>query len=316
MVNELSSATLRSMRKLPPLATLRAFEAAARHLSFKDAADELGVTPTAISHQIRLLEEICGRDLFRRRPRPLALTSAGERLFPVMRSGLDSFAAAFASISEDQERRTLRVTSPNAFASRWLVPRLPLWRKAHPDIPLEVIGTDALLDLHAGEADVAIRYARTAPTEFTSRELFRDTFHAMCSPALLSGDRRTLSAAELLQYPLIHFDWFKPDSDTPTWQKWWATARMIDPQLPDAPEEWALRFREELHAIDAVIAGQGIAICSDIVMADALRAGTLQRVHDLSLPGYGFYLTHLSNMPQQAAIDAFHAWIIAVANVK
>ncbi|WP_081696281.1 LysR substrate-binding domain-containing protein [Litchfieldella anticariensis] len=80
----------------------------------------------------------------------------------------------------------------------------------------------------AREADVAIRYARTAPTEFTSRELFRDTFHDMCSPALLSGNRRTLSAAELLQYPLIHFDWFKPDSDTPTWQKWWATAGTID----------------------------------------------------------------------------------------
>src|SRR3954451_1051588 len=111
------------MRKLPPLGSLRAFEAAARHTSFRDAANELGVTPTAISHQIRLLEEICGQALFRRRPRPLVLTSAGERLFPVVRNGFDAFAAAIASVSARRGQSPWRVTSPNAFASRWLVPR-------------------------------------------------------------------------------------------------------------------------------------------------------------------------------------------------
>lgn len=286
------------MRKLPPLATLRAFEAAARHMSFKDAADELGVTPTAISHQIRLLEEICGRDLFRRRPRPLTLTTAGERLFPVLRNGLDAFAMAFAALSDEQEARPLRVTSPNAFASRWLVPRLPLWREAHPDVPLEVIGTDALIDLRAGEADVAIRYARTAPTEFISREVFRDRYFPVCSPALLAG-RHELRATDLLQYPLIHYDWFSPGADTPSWRQWWATARIVDPGLPDLSEDWALRFREELHAVDAVIAGQGIAICSDVVLADALRDGTLCRAHELTLPGFGFYLTHLPDTPRK-----------------
>src|SRR4051812_47295573 len=132
------------VRKLPPLSSLRAFEAAARHLSFKKAAAELSVTPTAISHQIRLLEEICGRVLFQRRPRPLALTGAGERLFPVLRNGLDAFVEAIASISEKVEQIPLRVTSPNAFASRWLIPHLSRWRETYPHIPLEVIGTDAV----------------------------------------------------------------------------------------------------------------------------------------------------------------------------
>src|ERR1700731_620798 len=122
------------MRKLPPLGSLRAFEAAARRMSFSDAATELGVTPTAISHQIRLLEDICGQHLFRRRPRPLALTSAGDRLYPVLQQGLDAFAAAIASLSLGGGP-SLRVTSPNAFASRWLVPRLPKWREKHPEIP-------------------------------------------------------------------------------------------------------------------------------------------------------------------------------------
>lgn len=300
------------MRKLPPLATLRAFEAAARHMSFKDAADELGVTPTAISHQIRLLEAFCGCDLFRRRPRPLTLTTAGERLYPVLRNGLDAFATAFAALSNENKAGPLRVTSPNAFASRWLVPRLPLWREAHPDVPLEVIGTDALIDLRGGEADVAIRYARTAPTEFVSRELFRDSFFPVCSPKLLAGQGLP-RAADLLNYPLIHYDWFSPGADTPTWRKWWATARTVDPALPDLPEDWAFRFSEELHALDAVIAGQGIAICSDIVLAGALSDGTLCRAHDLTLPGFGFYLTHLPDTPRKPIIDAFHDWMRSAA---
>jgi LysR family transcriptional regulator, glycine cleavage system transcriptional activator len=112
------------VKRLPPLGTLRAFEAAARHLSFKEAANELGLTPTAISHQIRLLEQYCGQKLFRRRPRPLALSDAGARLFPTIRDGFDAFASALASLSGKAEAKPLRVTSTSAFASRWLVPRL------------------------------------------------------------------------------------------------------------------------------------------------------------------------------------------------
>ncbi|MGO4837798.1 LysR family transcriptional regulator, partial [Rhizobiaceae sp. 2RAB30] len=217
------------MRKLPPLACLRAFEAAARHESFQRAATELGVTPTAISHQIRLLEEYCGRQLFRRRPRPLRLTEAGERLFPVLRNGLDAFAVAVVSASAGRDERPFRVTTPNAFASRWLIPRLPQWRVAHPDIPLEVIGTDSLLDLGADQADVAIRYARNMPTGMPAEELFRDSFFPICSLALLEGGRPVARTADMLQHPLIHYDWFRTDSETPTWRRWWATARSVNP---------------------------------------------------------------------------------------
>src|SRR5579859_5446295 len=165
------------MHKLPPLIELRAFDAAARHLSFKKAAAELGVTPTAISHQIGQLEQYCGRALFRRRPRPLSLTDAGARLFPTIREGLEAFATAIAAVKRDSDQQPLRVTTTNAFASRWLVPRLSAWRKLQPDVPLEVIGTDILLDLQAGEGDVAIRYAtsRAVPTDGIVDVLLRDT---------------------------------------------------------------------------------------------------------------------------------------------
>ncbi len=301
------------MRKLPPLGSLRAFEAAARHLSFKEAGAELGVTPTAISHQIRLLEEICGQPLFRRRPRPLVLTSAGERLFPVLRNGLDTFVTAIASVSQGAEQRPLRVTSPNAFASRWLVPRLPQWREVHPDVLLEIIGTDAVLDLRAGDADVAIRYAHSMPTELAAQEMFRDTFFPVCSPRLLAtGPRPIRRAADLLHYPLIHFDWLSRDPEAPNWPRWLATARAVDPDLLDVNKPWDLSFREELHAIDAVVAGQGIA-CSDVVVSRELKSGALVRAHDLSLPGYGFYLVYMAHHPQQPIIEAFSAWMRSVA---
>jgi LysR family transcriptional regulator, glycine cleavage system transcriptional activator len=301
------------MRKLPPLGSLRAFEAAARRMSFREAAIELGVTPTAISHQIRLLEGICEQPLFRRRPRPLVLTGAGERLFPVIRSGFDAFATAIASASAGVGQRPLRVTSPNAFASRWMVPRLSKWREQHPEIPLEIIGTDAVLDLRAGSADVAIRYARRMPLDLAAQEIFRDAFFPVCSPELLAwGDRQIERAADLLRYPLIHFDWMNRDPEAPTWQRWLATARSVDPGIPDANKTWDISFREELHAIDAVAAGQGIAICSDVVVSRELEAGTLVKAHDLSLPGYGFYLVHVANHPRQAHIEAFSAWMTSM----
>src|SRR3954451_6012685 len=175
------------MHKLPPLIELRAFEAAARHLSFKKAAAELGVAPTAISHQIGLLEQYCGRALFRRRPRPLSLTDAGARLFPVIREGLESFVTAFAAIKRDGDRQPIRVTTTTSLASRWLVPRLPRWRKVRPNAPLDVIGTDGVLDLHAGDADVAIRYADTLPADGLAREFLSDCFWPVCSPELLAS---------------------------------------------------------------------------------------------------------------------------------
>jgi LysR family transcriptional regulator, glycine cleavage system transcriptional activator len=301
------------MRKLPSLGSLRAFEAAARRMSFREAATELGVTPTAISHQIRLLEDICGQALFRRRPRPLALTGAGERLFPVIRNGFDAFAAAIASASPGVGQRPLRVTCPNAFASRWLVPRLPKWREEQPTIPLEIIGTDAVLDLRAGNADVAIRYARRMPLDLAAQEIFRDTFFPVCSPELLAKATRYIErAADLLHYPLIHFDWMNRDHEAPTWSRWLAAARSVDPGIKDTNKAWDLSFREELHAIDAVAAGQGIAICSDVVVSRELKSGALVKAHALSLPGYGFYLVSVPNHPQRSNIEVFSAWMRSV----
>jgi LysR family glycine cleavage system transcriptional activator len=300
------------MRKLPPLRALHAFEAAARHHSFAAAANELGVTPTAISHQIRQLEEACGLKLFQRRPRPLLLTSAGARLYPALRNGFDALAAAVALLAEQDEQAPLRVTSPSAFASKWLVPQLPTWRDENPTIPLEIIGTDAVLDIRAGAADVAIRYARKPPLDLVAHEVFRDVYVPVCSPRLLESHGPIARAADLLRLPLIHYDWITCDPDAPTWRQWLDVARSIDPDFNAIEKPWDLSFREELHAIDAVVGGQGVAICSDVVVSNELRNGLLVKAHPLALPGYGFYLVSMPHSPQAPVIEAFSRWMRAI----
>jgi LysR family glycine cleavage system transcriptional activator len=297
------------MNKLPPLVELRAFEVAARHLSFRKAAAELGVTPTAISHQIRLLEGYCGRALFRRRPRPLSLTEAGAQLFPVIRDGLQSFATAIAAIKRDQGKYALRVTTTNAFASRWLVPRLPTWRTAHPQAPLDVIGTDNVLDLNAGDADIAIRYARTPPADGIAEELLRDSFWPVCSPRLLGSGARLKRPADLKQHVLVHCYWSPSDIEAPTWQRWLAVARGKWCDVPDLKNMDHLSFREELHAIEAVIAGQGIGIFSDVLVGPELASGVLVKAFSMSLPGYRFYLVRRPDHPREKIITAFARWL-------
>lgn len=297
------------MKKLPPLIELRAFDAAARHLSFKQAAAELGVTPTAISHQIRLLERHCGRALFRRRPRPLSLTEAGARLFPVIRDGFEAFAAAFAAVKLEGDKQPLRVTTTNAFASRWLVPRLPRWRKARADAPLEVIGTDSVLDLHAGDADVAIRYGPSLPTDGFAKEFLSDSFWPVCNRELASELRR---AADLRGHVLVHSWWSPSDLAAPTWQRWLGAARGKWRDVPEFKDMDHLSFREELHAIEAVIAGQGIGIFSNVLVARELAAGTLVKAFDLSLPGYRFYVVRKPGHPREKTIQTFATWLQSV----
>ncbi len=275
-------------------------------MSFKDAAEELGLTPTAISHHIRVLEDHCGVKLFRRRPRPLALTPAGEKLLPGLRTGFDTFVAALSSIGPDKNDAPLRITSTNAFASRWLVPRLGDWRASHPDVPLSVIGTDRILE--PDEADLAIRYARS-PSPHSERELFRDRHYPVCSPSLIAGREPIASPAGLSQYPLIEYDWFSNDRLSPNWKRWFEAA-CGGPQ----PLAITFSFREEAHAIEAALAGQGLTLCSDVVVADELASGALVKAFDFGLPGYGFYPVFAPEHPRRKILEAFVHWLRGMAS--
>ena len=264
--------------------------------------------PTAISHQIKLLESYCGRPLFRRRPRPLALTEAGSRLLPVIREGLDSFADALSAIRESPLERSLKVSTTNAFASRWLVPRLPLWRAVHPGISLEIIGTDRVLNLQGGECDIAIRWTWNPPADFANKELFKSKFLVLCSPSVLPDGKPLAGYRELKNHTVIHWYWSPQAVQPPTWRWWLDSLRAEDHTVPFLEDLDQLTFREELHAIDAVIAGQGIAICDDRLVAEELRSGRLVKALDREIPGAGYYLLYRPDHPSKAIIEDFFSW--------
>ena len=203
----MSGSHLGLRRRLPPLGALRAFEAAARHGSFKLAAAELAVTPTAISHQIRGLEENIGLSLFERRVRQVMLTEAGLQLYPVLREGFDAFEAAIARLTRGRSRIQITITATSAFTAKWLVPRVSGFRALHPDIDLHLLASDDAIDLDAAGADLAIRYGRGPYPGLSAEAMFADRFAPVVNPLLRKIAFDDLTGDDPEAAPLIHFRW-------------------------------------------------------------------------------------------------------------
>jgi LysR family glycine cleavage system transcriptional activator len=297
------------MHRLPPLRELQAFEAAARLLSFRKAAEELSVTPTAVSHQIRLLERYCGQPLFQRQPRPLQLTTAGAQLMPVVREAFLSISDELARLTPDSPVGHLRVTTTSAFAARWLLPRLESWRVEAPGSTLDLVGTDVVLNLRTGEVDVAIRYSRRPPTDGVAVELVRDTFQVVAAPSMLQGVGGTIEPREILDLPRVEVGWPLTDADAPTWRRWETAARASGRQINGTVRPPHLRVQEEHHGIEAIVAGQGLGLCSNVLVARELRDGRLLQVSDIVLPGYGFYFVYRAEHPRRRALEALLRWM-------
>lgn len=297
------------MHRLPPLRELQAFESAARLLSFKKAAEELSVTPTAISHQIRLLERYCGQPLFQRQPRPLRLTTAGAQLLPVVRDAFLAIADELARLTPGSRTGHLRVTATSAFAARWLLPRLDSWRAEAPGSTLDLVGTDAVLNLRTGEVDVAIRYARLPPTDGIAVELLRDSFHVVAAPSMLRGTVGMMAPQAILDLPRVEVGWPLTDVGAPTWRHWETAARAAGHRISGTVQPPHLKFHEEHHGIEAIVAGQGLGLCSDVLVARELRDGRLLRVSDIVLPGYGFYVVYRAEHPRRGAVEALVRWM-------
>lgn len=289
------------MRRLPPLAGLRAFEAAARHLSFKRAAQELHVTPTAISHQVRQLEEAIGVSLFERRTRHVLLTAEGQILLPVLREGFDSFARVIDGISRKQRRTSVTLSATPAFAAKWLVPRIAAFREIRPDIDLTLLATLELVDLDAGIVDLALRYGPGPYPDLIAEMLTIDRFAPLVSPRL--GIRKT---SDLRSATLLHFDWYRRDPRNPTWRRW---LKVADIDGIDARS--GLRFSDETHAIQATVAGAGIALHSLLLVSEELAQGTLVVPFGPELEGYGLHLVHSRSRPLSKPIEAVKAWLRA-----
>ncbi|MEM9089314.1 MAG: transcriptional regulator GcvA [Cyanobacteria bacterium P01_F01_bin.53] len=298
------------MRELPPLNALHAFEAAARQMSFQRAAAELDVTPTAISHQIKKLENHLGQALFiRRNPHPILLTEAGKQLYPVVRDGFDAFAEAIAQLNNHLNNRqsstALTVTAINDFASKWLVPRLPHFQKTHPDIDIHLQTSVTVVDLHARTVDLAIRYGQGNYPGLASTKLFSDQYDPVCSPLLLKGEHPLNTPDDLVHHTLLHCEWVNyTGPNQPTWQRWLQAAKVTTVDTTKGP-----KFTGESLVIQSAINGQGIGLCSSIHTADDVARGALVRPFGITLKGFGFYAVHLLNHPKAAQILSFIGWL-------
>ena len=296
------------MDLLPPLTALRAFEAAARHESFAQAAAELHVTPAAVSHQVKALEAFVGVVLFHRRARGLTITEAGRAAQPLLRDGLERFREGVARMRSAAEQRRLTISANTSFASMWLISRLENFRTRHPDIDILLSATDNLADLHGGEADIGIRYGRGYYAELHSDRIVGLREFPVCSPALLEGDFPLLTPDDLRHHNLLHVAWYDETDVWPTWNVWLKAAGV---EGVDANS--GLRFNDYLVAVKAATEGLGVALGSDFLVRDDIAAGRLVCPFELGVgapDSFAYYLVVPPDRLENPSIAAFRAWLL------
>jgi LysR family glycine cleavage system transcriptional activator len=297
------------MRRLPPLNALRAFEAAARHLSFKKAAEELHVTPAAVSHQVKALEDYLGVSLFRRLTRALALTKAGENYYPPVRDGFDRFASATGRLLAEEGAGPLTVSTTIAFAAKWLVPRLNRLHDEHPEIDVRIHATDEIVDFARDNVDVAIRYGPGRYPGLHAERFFGDEVYPVCNPGLIDGSPPLRKPDDLRHHTLLHFEWVKRVETDPSWRLWLRAAGVAGIDTTRG-----LKFNDESMAVQAAIDGDGVALCSSVLVADDLAEGRLVKPFDVSLEvEHAYYLVYPQAAFNPPKVTAFHKWIDAEA---
>ena len=294
-------------RKLPPLNALRAFEAAARHLSVSKAAQELNVTPAAVSHQVKGLEEFLGLALFRRLNRALMLTDAGQIILPGLTDGFDSLAQAVEKLAAMRDGDTLIVSITPSFAAKWLVPRLDRFRATHPHMELRIDATDRVVDLDRGEADIALRYGAGDYRGLRSELLFNDEVFPVCSPRLCQGGPPLMKPEDLAGHTLLHTEWDDLRFTAPSWHMWLLAGGVSGVDVTRGP-----RFNMDSMTLQAAIEGHGVALVSGALLADDLAAKRLVRPFDRSLAvPFSYYVVVSEQALARPNIAAFFDWIIA-----
>ncbi|MBL8397018.1 MAG: transcriptional regulator GcvA [Candidatus Accumulibacter sp.] len=306
--------------RLPPLNSLRAFEVAARHLSFKDASLELSVTPTAISHQIRGLEEYLGFSLFNRLTRALELTREGKAMLPKVREGLECFAAAIENTRLREARGRLLVTSPPAFANRWLIRHLPDFTAAQPEIQLymaaslatidtpETTGVTGLedLDVRDDESEVFIRFGFGHYAGCRVDYLFAPAYTPVCSPRLLYGMRPLNVPADLRRHNLLHDESISESMDRPNWAEWLQLAG-----VGDIPSEAGTHFSDPGLVLSAAVDGVGVALASIPLVAAEVHAGRLAKPFDIVIRRrQAYYLIVPEAIADRPIVSIFRRWLV------
>ncbi len=293
-------------RRLPSLNALRAFEAAGRHLSLTKAAEELHVTPAAIGHQVKALEESLGVRLFRRLSRGLLLTEAGQALLPELGAGLDTLAAAVDRVRAGSGGRKLTITTSQSFASKWLIPRLDRFHAARPETDLRLDASPRLVDFQREEIDLGIRWGTGDWPGLYVEQLFDETVFPVCSPRLLSGEHPLHTPADLRWHTLLHVDPTSPTEGWIDWQMWLSAVGATGIDATRGP-----RFNLLSLAVQGAIEGQGVALGRSVLVADDLTAGRLIKPFEEGVAiEFGYYLVGPLRALQRPCARAFREWLL------
>jgi LysR family glycine cleavage system transcriptional activator len=291
------------VRRLPPLNALRAFEAAARHLSFTKAAEELFVTQAAVSHQVKALEETLGIQLFRRFNRRLMLTDAGQAYLPALTEAFDGIDSASRRLRAEDEAGPLKVSVANSLAAKWLLPRLPRFQKRHPEIDVVVSASDLSVDFSRDDFDMGIRFGRGDYPGLRVDLLMRDWVFPLCSPALMDGPHPLQSPADLKRHTLLHEE--RTRGEFPGWSEWLETVGVSDVN----PERGPVYSHASL-VLQAAIDGQGVALTRGSLAALDLEARRLVQPFGPALPSsFSCYVVTPPAATDRPKVKAFRDWL-------
>ena len=295
--------------RLPSLNGLRAFEAAARHLSFTLAASELNVTQTAISHQIRRLEEELGIRLFVRQNRALALTPEARDYLPGVRAAFNDLRLATDRLLRKDDDKVLTVSTLASLAAKWLLPRLTDFQERHPGIDVRITTSTSLVDFQRDNVDAAIRYGRGQWPGLRADWLMADELFPVCSPSLLRGDKPLRQPEDLRGYPLLHTS----NANSDDWRLWLTAAG-----LPvDIARQPGITFDMIFMTIQAAIDGIGVAMGRTSYVQDDIAKGRLVVPFKIALPtDAGFYLVAPEGRREAPKLSAFRQWMIAATQNK
>jgi LysR family transcriptional regulator, glycine cleavage system transcriptional activator len=290
---------------LPPLSALRAFEAAARHMSFSRAATELHVTPAAISHQIHALEEDLGIRLFHRMNRSIELTASARILFPGLSEAFAGIQSSVRRLRAHNDTGTLTVTASPSIAAKWLVLRLHRFQEQHAEVDVRISATDEVVDLTRGDFDIAIRYGRGKYPDLEVELLFTNEVFPACSPQLLVEGPPLRAPDDLPAHALIHDQAIERDPLSPTWSMWLKAAG-----VKNVPATSGLSFNNMHLALDAAIAGHGVVLAHSTIAAADLAAGRLVRLFSLALPDqFAYYIVTAPGTLERPKVRAFRDWL-------
>jgi len=292
--------------QLPPLNALRAFEAAARHLSVKNAADELCVTPGAVSQLIKSLELHLGVPLFRRANRGIFLSDAGQAYLPPVRNAFRQISDASRRVAVPVETGILTVSATPFFASAWLVPRLKNFQDAHPGIDLQIVSSTALADFSRDGVDVAIRHGLGSYRGLSSQRVLTVEIVPVAAPALVERLGMPAAPAELKRWPRVN------DADRKAWHLWFEAQGIEDTGPARGPS-----FDDSGLLLKAVLMGQGAALLPAALVADDLAEGRLVQLSDVSwLEDFAYYLVCPEGTRDRPKVAAFREWIVSEASRK